>query len=79
MDRHPQFPKPAGDALEALKAQVTGPRNELGVKGVNMLFVKDGSSYCLMDAPDASAVLAAHRRNNVPLEEDDIREISLLV
>ncbi len=78
MDYHAQFPRPEGAALDALKAQVTSPRDEHGVKGVNVIFVEGGSSYCVMDAPDADAVLGAHRRSGVPLERGEIREISML-
>ena len=79
MDHHAQFPKPSGGALEALRAQVTAPRDEHGVQGVNVVFVDDGSSYCLTEAPSADAVLDAHRRTGVPLALEDIRQVSMLV
>lgn len=79
IDRHEQFPKPDGAALAGMRAQVEGPTDELGVKGINILFGADGGGYCLVEAPNAEAVVKAHERNGVPLTLAGVTEISTLI
>lgn len=79
IDRHDQFPKPDGAGLAAMRAQVEAPADEFGVKGINILFGGDGGGYCLMEAPNAEAVVKAHERNGVPLTRAGVTEISTLI
>ncbi|MEX2228378.1 MAG: nickel-binding protein [Dehalococcoidia bacterium] len=79
IDRHEQFPKPDAAGLAAMRAQVEAPTDAFGVKGVNILFGSDGGAYCLMDAPNADAVVQAHARNGVPLTRAQVTEITTLV
>lgn len=79
IDRHEQFPKPDAAGLVALRSQVEGPADATGVKGINVLFGSDGGGYCLMEAPNAEAVVQAHTRNGVPLTREHVTEITTLV
>ena len=79
MDHHAQFPKPDAAGLAALRGQVTGPANEHGVKGIDVLFAEDGSGMCLMEGPSREAVLRSHDGTGLALELADIREFTAVM
>jgi (2Fe-2S) ferredoxin len=79
IDHHTQLPMPSGEGLEALRARVNAPPDANGVKGVNILFAEDGSGYCLFDAPNADAVVNAHRASGVPIEEATVHQVTSLI
>jgi len=54
-------------------------RDQLDATYVNILFGADDSAMCLMEAPNAEAVVKAHRRNGVPLTRDRVTEVTTLI
>lgn len=79
IDCHDQFPKPEGAGLAGLRAQIQAPADEFGVKGIDVIFRADGGGHCLMEAPNAEAVVQSHARNGVPLTGEQVTEITTLV
>lgn len=79
IDHHAQLPVPPPDQLAMLRERVNGPPDERGVKGINIFFAKDGSGYCLFEAPDAAAVVRTHEASGVPVTQADVMEVTALM
>ncbi len=56
-----------------------GEPDENGVKGLNVFLGKDGTAYCLSEAPDADAVMKAHEAFGFSLERADVVEVQSVV
>lgn len=79
IDRHAQLTMPPPEGLADLRRRVAAPADARGVKGVNILFAKDGSAYCIFDAPNADAVVQAHAASGLTVADADVMEITPLV
>jgi Protein of unknown function (DUF4242) len=56
-----------------------GEPDENGVTGLNVFLGKDGTAYCLSEAPDADAVIKAHEAYGFSLERSDVVEVESVV
>jgi hypothetical protein len=56
-----------------------GEPDENGVTGLNVFLGKDGTAYCLSEAPDADAVIKAHEAFGFSLERSDVVEVQSVV
>jgi Protein of unknown function (DUF4242) len=69
-------PEMADGIEERIKA---GRADEHGVTGLNVFLGKDGTAYCLSEAPDADAVIKAHEAFGFPLGRSDLVEVQSVV
>jgi hypothetical protein len=69
-------PEMAEGIAERIKA---GQPDEHGVKGLNVFLGKDGTAYCLSEAPDADAVVKAHQAVGFALDRADVVEVESVV
>jgi uncharacterized protein DUF4242 len=69
-------PELAEGIAERIKA---GQADEHGVKGLNVFLGKDGTAFCLSEAPDAEAVIKAHESFGFSLERSDVVEVQSVV
>ena len=80
IDHHEKLPPmPAERAQEVRHLLQSGERDQNGTKGVNMYLSDDGQTWCLFDAPNADAVINAHRASGVPVEADDIVQVNSIL
>ena len=56
-----------------------GEADEHGVKGLNVFLGKDGTAFCLSEAPDAESVVKAHQAYGFSLEAADVVEVQSVV
>jgi Protein of unknown function (DUF4242) len=56
-----------------------GEADEHGVKGLNVFLGKDGTAFCLSEAPDADAVVKAHQAYGFSLDSADVVEVQSVV
>ena len=56
-----------------------GQPDEHGVRGLNVFFGKDGTAFCLSEAPDAAAVVKAHEAVGFSLSSADVVEVESVV
>jgi hypothetical protein len=56
-----------------------GQPDENGVTGLNVYLAKDGTAYCVSDAPDAEAVMKAHEAVGFSLSRSDVVEVRSVV
>ena len=69
-------PEMAAAIGERIKA---GEADENGVKGLNVFLGKDGTAFCLSEAPDAGAVVKAHQAYGFSLDSTDVVEVQSVV
>jgi hypothetical protein len=69
-------PELAEGIAERIRA---GQSDEHGVKGLNVFLGKDGTAFCLSEAPDADAVFKAHEAVGFPLSRSDVVEVESVV
>ena len=69
-------PEMAAAIGERIKA---GEADENGVKGLNVFLGKDGTAFCLSEAPDAEAVVKAHQTYGFSLDSADVVEVQSVV
>ena len=69
-------PEMAAAIGERIKA---GEADEHGVKGLNVYLGKDGTAFCLSEAPDAEAVVKAHEAYGFSLASADVVEVQSVV
>ena len=69
-------PEMAAAIGERIKA---GEADENGVKGLNVFLGKDGTAFCLSEAPDAEAVVKAHQAYGFSLDSADVVEVQSIV
>jgi hypothetical protein len=80
IDHHPMAPNLPPEAQEGIAERLrAGKSDEFGVTGLNVYLGKDGSAYCLSEAPDAEAVVKAHAAAGFPLERSDVLEVEPVV
>ena len=69
-------PEMAAAIGERIKA---GEADEHGVKGLNVFLGKDGTAFCLSEAPDVESVVKAHRAYGFSLDSADVVEVQSVV
>ena len=69
-------PEMAAAIGERIKA---GEADQNGVKGLNVFLGKDGTAFCLSEAPDAEAVVKAHQAYGFSLDSADVVEVQSVV
>jgi hypothetical protein len=69
-------PELADGIAKRIKA---GQPDEHGVKGLNVFLGKDGTAFCLSEAPDADAVVNAHEAFGFALSPSDVVEVESVV
>jgi hypothetical protein len=69
-------PEARAGIAERLRA---GEPDEFGVRGLNVFVGKDGTSYCLSEAPSAEAVKRAHGALGFELDDSDIVEVESVI
>jgi len=69
-------PELAAGIAERIKS---GEADEHGVKGLNVFLGKDGTAYCLSEAPDAESVVKAHSAVGFELDATDVVEVKSVV
>ena len=69
-------PEMAAAIGERIKA---GEADENGVKGLNVFLGKDGTAFCLSEAPDAEAVVKAHQAYGFSLDSAEVVEVQSVV
>lgn len=69
-------PELAEGIADRIKA---GESDEYGVRGLNVFLGKDGTAYCLSEAPDADAVVKAHGAFGFAISRDDVVEVESVV
>jgi hypothetical protein len=72
-DDAPEMAAAIGERIKAGKA------DENGVKGLNVFLGKDGTAFCLSEAPDAGAVVKAHQAYGFSLDSADVVEVQSVV
>ena len=69
-------PEMAAAIGERIKA---GEADDHGVKGLNVFLGKDGTAFCLSEAPDTDAVVKAHQAYGFSLDSADVVEVQSVV
>jgi hypothetical protein len=69
-------PEMAAGIAERINA---GQPDKHGVKGLNVFLGKDGTAFCLSEAPDADAVIKAHESFGFSLDRKDVVEVESVV
>jgi hypothetical protein len=69
-------PEMAAGIAERIKA---GDTDEHGVKGLNVFMGKDGTAFCLSEAPDTDAVIKAHESHGFSLDRANVVEVESVV
>ena len=69
-------PELAAGIAERIKS---GEPDDHGVRGLNVFLAKDGTAYCLSEAPDAEAVVKAHAAVGFELSPADVVEVESVV
>ena len=72
-DVAPEMAAAIGERINA------GEADEHGVKGLNVFIGKDGTAFCLSEAPDAEAVVKAHQAYGFSLDSADVVEVQSVV
>jgi hypothetical protein len=77
---HHEMSELAPEAREGIAERIrSGKADEFGVRGINVFVGKDGTSFCLSEAPDAAAVRKAHEAFGFELSDSDIVEVESVV
>jgi hypothetical protein len=79
MDHH-EMSGVTPETSEGIAQQIkAGKPDENGVTGLNVFLGKDGTAYCLSDAPSADAVIKAHEAFGFSLSPSDVVEVQSVV
>jgi len=80
LDYHAQLPQLPPEAAQQMAARIqAGQPDQFGVRPLNVFLGADGSGHCLVDAPDAEAVVKAHNALGFDLHHGDVREVTAIV
>ena len=80
IDHHAMTPNLPPEAAQGIAERIkSGQPDEHGVKGLNVFMGKDGTAFCLSEAPDANAVVKAHESAGFPISRSDVVEVEALV
>ena len=77
---HHEMRDVAPEMAEAIGARIkAGEADEHGVTGLNVFLGKDGTAFCLSEAPNADAVIKAHESFGFALDRKDVVEVESVV
>jgi hypothetical protein len=77
---HHEMRDVAPELAEGIAARIqAGEEDENGVKGLNVFLGKDGTAFCLSEAPNADAVVEAHAAYGFSLDRKDVVEVESMV
>ena len=77
---HHEMRDVAPELAEGIAARIqAGEADEHGVKGINVFLGNDGTAFCLSEAPDADAVVKAHKVYGFSLSPADVVEVESVV
>jgi hypothetical protein len=77
---HHEMSDVAPELTEGIAQKIkAGQPDENGVTGLNVYLAKDGTAYCVSDAPDAEAVMKAHEAVGFSLSRSDVVEVRSVV
>jgi hypothetical protein len=77
---HHEMADVAPELAEGIAARIqAGEADEHGVTGLNVFLGKDGTAFCLSEAPDADAVVKAHAAYGFSLTPADVVEVESVV
>ncbi len=80
IDYHAKMPNLPQEAVKQIQEQIkTGKADQFGAKPINVFMGKDGSGYCIAEAPNADAICKAHEAKGIKLAKGDVKEITTLV
>ncbi|MBI4313007.1 MAG: hypothetical protein HY681_14695 [Chloroflexi bacterium] len=80
IDYHAKLPAMPPQVAQQLASDMkAGKPNQFGVKPINFLMGKDGSGYCLCEAPGPDAVVKTHAAMGITMTGQDIKEVTTLV
>jgi hypothetical protein len=80
IDHHAMGPNIPPEMQKGIAERIrAGEADEHGVKGLNVFLGKDGTAFCLSEAPNAEAVKNAHQAFGFDLSEPDIVEVESVV
>ena len=75
IDHHAMGPT-APEMQEGIAERIrAGQPDEHGVTGLNVFLGKDGTAFCLSEAPDAEAVVRAHEAVGLAISSSDVVEV----
>jgi Protein of unknown function (DUF4242) len=76
IDHHSMGPGLPPEAAEGIAEKIrAGETDEFGCRGLNVFLGKDGTAFCLSEAPDADAVVKAHETAGFPISRADVVEV----
>jgi uncharacterized protein DUF4242 len=77
---HHEMREVAPELAEGIAERIkSGQADEHGVKGLNVFLGKDGTAFCLSEAPNADAVIKTHESFGLPLDRKDVVEVESVV
>ena len=77
---HHEMAEVAPELAEGIASRIqAGETDEHGVRGLNVFLGKDGTAFCLSEAPDADAVVRAHAAYGFSLSPADVVEVQAVV
>ena len=80
LDHHATMPDVTPEAAQEMASRIrAGKPDEHGVTGLNVFMCANGKGYCLSEAPDADAVVKAHKALGFPLTREDVVEVQTVV
>jgi hypothetical protein len=80
IDHHASMPGLTPETAVGVAERIqAGEPDEFGVTGLNVFLGKNGTAYCLSDAPDADAVVKSHEAVGFPLSREDVVEVDSVV
>jgi Protein of unknown function (DUF4242) len=80
IDHHAMSPNLPPEMQEGIASRLrAGEPDEFGVTAVNVFLGKDGTAFCLSEAPDADAVVKAHEAAGFPLDGSEVVEVRPVV
>lgn len=80
LDYHASMPPLPPEAMQEARARIqAGQPDQFGAKGLNIFVGTGGQAWCLSEAPDVDAVIKGHQANGVPVNRDDIVEVTSLI
>jgi Protein of unknown function (DUF4242) len=73
---HHAMPSLSPEAAEGIAERIrAGDPDEFGAKALNVYLGKNGTAFCLSEAPNAEAVVNAHAAAGFPIAAEDVVEV----
>jgi hypothetical protein len=75
---HHGMPELSPEMKEGMAERIrSGQADENGARAVNV-YMANGEAYCLSEAPNAEAVVEAHRAAGIPIRREDVLEVTAI-